>query len=58
MVWVIIVGPTKVQKCISMVLWFFADISRFKKDQRFKFGYVAVFGLLKTSNGSDHQVGS
>ena len=53
-----IVGPTKVQKSRSMVMWFFVNILGLEKDQRFKFGHVAVFGLLEISNGSDHHVWS
>ena len=53
-----IVGPTKLRKCRSMVLWFFVNISRLEKDQRFRFGYMAVFGLLKIFNGLDHHLWS
>ena len=51
-------GPTKVQKCRSIVLHFFVNILRFENDQRFKFGDVAVLSLVNNSNSLDHQLGS
>ena len=53
-----IVGPTKAQKCESMVLWFYIIISWFKKDQPFIFGNMVVFALVKIYYGSDCYVGS
>lgn len=37
---------------------FFANISRYGKDQWLKFGQLAVFDLLEITTGSDHDCGA
>ena len=46
------------KKLIFQYLDFFANISRYGKDQQLKFGQLAVFDLLEITIGLDHDCGA